>query len=308
MRIHVLIVAIQSLMLIFLLSFSVYGQDRTTYQIQLTVDGSAKWVIEQTGTDLTSSLETLIEFQNNITSIIDAAKTLTGRNMSAPDDLISISSTVSGSYITVEYAFQWMNFGSVGNHSIVVGDIFEVPNLFDYLFGDGEVHLTYPSQYAIETASPQPKERNESLHTLTWAGTMDFNAGGVNITLAEKSTSPELTDIIGQNGIIIAGLIVVIGASSFTAFVYGRRKKRKAKTTEPEPSGFPGIESDEDKIENLLKSSGGTMYQSAIVEESRFSKAKTSQLLSTLESRGIVSRQKRGRDKIVILAHKEQKK
>jgi uncharacterized membrane protein len=43
------------------------------------------------------------------------------------------------------------------------------------------------------------------------------------------------------------------------------------------------------------------MRQSDITEQLRFSKAKTSQLLSGLEKRGLVTRYKSGRDKIVTL-------
>ena len=61
------------------------------------------------------------------------------------------------------------------------------------------------------------------------------------------------------------------------------------------------VESDEDKIIEIIKSSGGTLRQSAITEKSRFSKAKTSQLLTALEQKRVVTRVKKGRDKIVTL-------
>ena len=47
---------------------------------------------------------------------------------------------------------------------------------------------------------------------------------------------------------------------------------------------------------------GGSVNQSIIAERCQFSKAKTSQLLSALEQKGVVIRHKKGRDKIVILA------
>jgi len=42
-------------------------------------------------------------------------------------------------------------------------------------------------------------------------------------------------------------------------------------------------------------------YQSAIIEQCKFSKTKTSELLSAMEKKGIVRRHKKGRDKIVNL-------
>ena len=59
--------------------------------------------------------------------------------------------------------------------------------------------------------------------------------------------------------------------------------------------------SEEDKVLKLLKSFGGSMRQSEITEQSRFSKAKTSQLLAALEKKGSITRYKSGRDKIVTL-------
>ena len=59
--------------------------------------------------------------------------------------------------------------------------------------------------------------------------------------------------------------------------------------------------SEEDKVLKLLKSYGGSMRQSEITEQCRFSKAKTSQLLTALEKKGSITRYKSGRDKIVTL-------
>ena len=77
-------------------------------------------------------------------------------------------------------------------------------------------------------------------------------------------------------------------------------KKRKRNATSDVPAEFP-IMSEEDKILKLLRSFGGSMRQSEITNKSRFSKAKTSQLLAVLEKKGSITRYKSGRDKIVTL-------
>jgi len=51
----------------------------------------------------------------------------------------------------------------------------------------------------------------------------------------------------------------------------------------------------------VLRSNGGSAYQSTIIEQCKFSKSKTSELLSALEKKGTVRRYKKGRDKIVSL-------
>jgi len=68
-----------------------------------------------------------------------------------------------------------------------------------------------------------------------------------------------------------------------------------------EPGGLLGLVSDEEKAVKLIKSSGGSLHQSAITDQLGFSKAKTSQLLTVLEHKGVIRRFKRGRDKIVVL-------
>jgi uncharacterized membrane protein len=67
------------------------------------------------------------------------------------------------------------------------------------------------------------------------------------------------------------------------------------------PAETSTVETEEDKIIKILKSSGGSLRQSVIVEQCRFSKAKTSQLLTVLEEKGKITRLKKGRDKIVTL-------
>jgi len=137
-----------------------------------------------------------------------------------------------------------------------------------------------------------------------WYGTKDFKRGEPSIILKEKSASPEPADIIKQNALLIMSLAALsIGIPVSIYIIKHQRKKRgKPSIEKPEQPIIPQIESDEDKIIRLLKSVGGSVYQSAIAEQSRFSRAKTSNLLATLENKEIIKRYKKGRDKIVTLA------
>jgi uncharacterized membrane protein len=137
---------------------------------------------------------------------------------------------------------------------------------------------------------------------------MNFNEDHVSIVLKEKSTPAGFMKLLGQNALLIIGIIVLssgLFASLYTFMHY--RKERNEKPRKREPLGFPNMESDEDKIVKLLKSSRGTMYQSAITDQCKFSKAKTSQILSTLENKGTVTRYKKGRDKVVVLGEQGKK-
>ncbi len=61
------------------------------------------------------------------------------------------------------------------------------------------------------------------------------------------------------------------------------------------------VPSDEEEVLNILKKEGGETYQSRIKEETGFSAAKTSELLSKMEKEGKINRERKGREKIVKL-------
>lgn len=305
MKIYVLIVVF-SLLILLAPYGMVYGQPRIEYSVQVTSDGSAVWIIKQTGTDIQFSPDTLDEFQNKVTSLVESAKNETGRDMAT--NATSITFTPSGAYVVIEYRFYWVNFSEIQDSKIIVGDVFQVKKVFSELYGDGEVHITYPPEYVVETVLPPPNEYDTSSQTLVWIGTLNFNEGQPSIILKEKSASTGLVDLLGQNMLVIISIIMVSSGLSLGLYTFKRyRRGKNENAKKPESLGFPRMESDEDKIVNLLKSSGGSMYQSAITDQCKFSKAKTSQLLAAMENNGIVKRHKKGRDKIVVLADKGKK-
>ncbi|MCL7474476.1 MAG: hypothetical protein SCH39_11860 [Methanosarcinales archaeon] len=63
----------------------------------------------------------------------------------------------------------------------------------------------------------------------------------------------------------------------------------------------PGLESDEDIIISMLKERGGAMMQSSIVNNSGFSKSKTSSLLNKMAEDGAIQRVRKGRENLVRL-------
>ena len=282
---------------------TVEGQSHVEYLIHVNEEGSAAWVIEQTGTDIIVSPETLADFQMNITALVEAAMNASHRQMAAPITQVSITSTVSGSYVAVQYKFLWQNFSRNENAQIRIGDVFQ-EDLFMCLLGDGRISLVYPESYTPETVSPAPFSRDDVHQTLTWLGTKNFVEESPNIILIEKPSS--LLALLSRNLTPII-LLAVAAACSSTGFYLFKRRGRMQNTqvSEPRAYGLSSIESNEEKIVNLLRSSNGTLRQSVIVEQCKFSKAKTSQLLAALELKGTVRREKKGRDKIVVLAEQD---
>jgi len=304
MKVHVLVIML-SFTLLLILYGKVYGQTQIEYRVQINSDGSAAWIIRTIGTEVSVNFS---EFERRVTSLVETAKVETGRDMVAVRDSFSMTFNYSGSYCVVEYMFYWKNFSEVEGMKIIIGDVFQSENFFLQLYGDGEVYITYPSEYIIETVSPTPYERDDSRKTLRWLGTNDFTNELPVIILREKSVTPGFFETLQENAIVIAGLMTAAAGVSIGFYVFRRhRKKEKEIVKIPEIPTPLGIESAEDKILKLLKSSGGSLYQSAIADQCKFSKAKTSQLLAILENRGIVSRYKKGRDKIVTLVEQDKK-
>ena len=274
-----------------------HAQNSVQYTIQAGSDGSASWVIEQTGTDIRVSPDVLAQLQNNLTALIHAAENVTQRQMSAR--AVSITSTVSGSYVVADYRFLWSNFSVVEGSEIMIGDVFKVPDFFLRLYGDGKIYLTYPEEYSVETVTPPPYNQDASHQTLEWLGTVNLVQSVPTVILKEKPL--DFLEALKQNSVAIAGLSTVLAGSSAGVYLFRRRnRKGNVHVSKPETTRLM-TENDEEKIVRLLRASGGTLHQTAIVEQTKFSKAKTSQLLTILEKKGTVHREKKGRDKIVTI-------
>jgi len=294
------------LLFLFLLSLSfcppVYGQYQLEYTVEVDSEGSAKWVIEHTF--ITGQDEELFAqlsdwkyftdtFIKNVTALVNATKLKTGRmDMDVEKFVMTVNSL--GSYKTVKYEFQWIKFAVVEGNRIKIGDVFETDGLF--MYGEGKVNIIYLEGYTVENVSPSPDDKSDL--TLTWIGTKNFRSGEPRVELAHENSS---NFVWGENVFIVIGAaaLVIVG---FVSFRYFKLRKKRTESIKPQvPSTALEVEDDEGKIINLLKTAGGRLQQSVIVSQCRFSKAKTSLLLKTMEEKGIVRRLERGREKIVIL-------
>jgi uncharacterized membrane protein len=167
------------------------------------------------------------------------------------------------------------------------------------------VYMSYPPEYVVVgTVQPPPSTQNSSIQLLSWLGTKDFN-GDTRIVLTEKPATMGFSGSLEEIAVLIAILAAIAaGSAGFYMLRYNRKKKIRAPGTAKLES-LPGMESDEEKAVKLIKSSGGSLRQSAITDQLGFSKAKTSQLLTVLEQKGVIRRYKRGRDKIAVLVEEK---
>ena len=275
------------------------GQNFIQYQVQINADSSATWTITVVS-DINATVDTFDGFQQRIATLVSASADSTGRGMAIDPTSPQLENTIETQHKISKYSFIWENFSIVQDGKITFGDVFQVTNLFSQLlYGDGNLQFTYSSTYTAKSVVPSP-DRMDNNQTLEWYRTQDFINGKPHIVLASISSNVSS----GSNlplPFLVAIVLAVVIAISLIVFYVVRQRKVKGKVVTPisAPSTMTGIESDEDKILKLIQSSGGSLNQSIIAEKCRFSKAKTSQLLSALEKKGVVRRYKSGRDKIV---------
>jgi uncharacterized membrane protein len=292
--------AISALLLLLLPLYKAHCQNYVEYKVQIKDDNSADLTITKV-----SGIDSPIDvggFQQRVITVVGAAADETQREMAVDEDSLQMRDDISWDTQSrkTTYAFTWQNFSITENGKITFGDVFRVTNFFGQLYGDGALQISYPSTYSILSVSPRPDERDDSVQMLKWLGTEYFINGEPNIALVSKSQG-ESGDGWQQYAIMGIGSAAAVAAFLAGVYVFRRRRKKAGVSKTVTLAGLPLIESDEEKIIKIIRSSGGNVRQSAITEQCGFSKAKTSQLLAVLEQKGVITRYKRGRDKIVTL-------
>jgi uncharacterized membrane protein len=300
MQVHRIVAycAITLILLTVLTVHSANAQDYIEYKISVNQDNSATWRITQVS-DVNAPIDTWENFQTKIYNLADNTEATTKRPMRIDDNSLQINTTISTTSKTTEYMFIWQNFSITEANEVTFGDVFSVNGFFTQLYGEASLQINYPPNFALKSVSPEPNSQDQNMGTLRWYRTQDLENTPTKIILASNQND-EASALIFQHPLIlvgtsVAGLATLLAAS----FLVIKRKKHQ---TKPSVTVVPRIvESEEDKILNILRASNGSMRQSDITEQCRFSKAKTSQLLSALEKKGTVARLKSGRDKIVTL-------
>jgi len=298
----------------------------THIQIEVFADGSATWVVQQRTPLKTDEDEAAFWLYFNEVSISNAsvssvvhsmvshASLVTGRSMSVeipppPEEWLigSVSSKGLSREGIIQYQFDWLGFAEkIGDEKIKIGDA--LSGELD-LSRDDILTIKYPSGYAPIFFYPPPDETRESERILTWFGPRNFGAGEPNALLEKKSFS--WTDVITGN-ITLFSVIVTAVSTGLLGYFFGMKRALVNKGLKPKvgqeqaPISELSVEDDEEKIIRLLVAAGGRMLQSTIAKQCGFSKSKASELLSSMEKKGVIIRKKRGRGKIVALVEKLQ--
>jgi uncharacterized membrane protein len=316
MRFHRLIPALVVCALVIFVASSLNAanaQEFVQYKVQVNVDGSASWTITQ-ASGLNGTIDTWKGFQERVSYLVSSVANQFQRTMAVDPNSLQLNTIWENQSQTTEYQFTWLNFSILQGNHIVFGDVFRLNGFFSKLYGDGELKVVFPLNYTFSSVSPQPNGGNSSPDTLDWLGTDFFVNGNPLIVLIPSAPSPSPTQTANAAGLSLYAFVgsgIAVAAVAFSVVFYLLRRGRDPKAA-ISPTGLPPtmpiVESEEGKILKTLQASGGSAYQSAITEQCRFSKSKTSQLLTALEKRGVVRRYKKGRDKIVTLTEQSKLK
>jgi len=275
-----------------------------TYTIAITEDGTADWHVEYrtvlaSDADIRAfeayaknvSRDYLPEFQDLMQRSAAQAAAATSRPMEitgfAGDAVIQ--TTPTGRYGVVYYSFSWKNFAKTGS-GLAIGDAFAGGM---YLAKDNTLVIRSPPGYTVSVAEPAPDQVRDGL---IWYGQRPFGAGEPRLVF-EKPGFPWLLLVLGgMFGIIILTVLYVFLS-----------KKRSPQPVEVEADDPPVTLSEtelfslEERIIQLLKTSGGEQYQSEIVKNLGLPKSTVSATLNDLHKRGIIQKIKKGRENLIRL-------
>jgi hypothetical protein len=273
-----------------------------TYTITLKEDGTANWHVEYrtllaADEDVGAfdsyaknvSFTYLPQFQDLMQRSAAQASAATSRPMEIIDfagDAV-IQTTPTGRYGVVYYSFSWKNFAKTGT-DLTIGDAF-AGGL--YLAKDNTLVIRYPSGYTVSVAEPAPDQVRDGL---IWYGQRSFGAGEPRL-IFEKPSFPGLPELLG-------GLLCVIALAGLYVVLSKRRSPEPVEADDP-PVMLSETEllSLEERIIQLLKTSGGEQYQSEIVKNLGLPKSTVSATLNDLHKRGIIQKVKRGRENLIRL-------
>lgn len=277
---------------------------KVTYKIIVKENGSAQWNVEyrtllSTPDDLQSfdnyssqlNSKYLIEFMELMERSAQEASNGTGRSMAARDfkGEAVVQSTPTGKYGVVNYSFTWTNFAGT-DQKINIGDAF-VGGL--YLSNDNTLIIRYPDGYTVEQIFPQP---DASRDELIWYGLRSFAKGEPHIVLVRPSFSWTMAGIS-----VITLLLIAAG-------LYRIRHTKEPEQLEIPGGSEPIVEISEtemigleDRIVNLLKEKGGSLYQSDIGKHLDLPKSTISSALNQLHERKLIHKIKKGRENLIRL-------
>lgn len=298
------------------------------YRVRL-IDENETAAYEDIVTDVENNRSAYVDrFATRMNGTVDAAAEQTGRPMQASNFTVSAEiRELPQTYGVLTYTFEWEDFAVTDGETIQIGDALEG------FFLDEETTLliSWPDSHTATTIEPEPTDRRT--HAATWDGPLEF-AAGEPLVVAEPAP-PVTTTGTGTNGgpsngmddalLIITGVFGVLIALALVAVWYYQTQSDEegagpppVQPDEGEDTGTPTpaaestetkpaeeLLSNEERVTRYLADHGGRAKQQEIVDGLGWTEAKTSQVLSSMESDGSIEKFRIGRENVVKLPDEE---
>jgi len=222
----------------------------------------------------------------------------------------------------------WENFARMAGDRLIVDDVLvtsEQGLWLESLTANQELIIRVPAGYGVIDANVDVQDR-----ALRWQGPVDFDETTLQATFIGNRATPTPTPT-RRSPILLWGLgsvFLVLGAAA-VAYLWYRDTGQMPAPVEPETDGESpaGMEStppdppaaaaasdstddgeaemdeellsDEERVERLLEANGGRMKQADIVDETGWSNAKVSQLLSSMAEEERIDKLRIGRENLI---------
>ncbi|MFB6118844.1 helix-turn-helix transcriptional regulator [Halosegnis sp.] len=265
-----------------------------------------------------------------------AAANATGREMRIRDVQYNTTRMTEENvtYGRLAVHFRWTNFAEQAGDRIRLGDAFNTTTgtWLPGLASGQTLIIRPPPGYAVLNSPPDVGVQNGAFR---WDGPRDFEPGylgAITYTGATPTPTPTTTaptdegglpiGLLGGGAVLLAIAVVaavllvrqgefdVDGAGSGSTSADGGAddgggdEPPAADADGAASAGAspdPELLSDEERVERLLERNGGRMKQATIVEETGWSNAKVSQLLSGMADEGRVDKLRIGRENLISL-------
>jgi hypothetical protein len=261
-------------------------------------------------------------------SAVEQVATRTDRSMElrSVNRSSAIETGENVSYGTLRLTFTWTNFAVVTEDQVTVETAF-TGGWFGDLAANQTLLIQPPPDYRFLRANPSTDIVNGGLQ---WDGPQTFGVGEPTVAFEAFEPAAGLLDLLSPMVAGIGGAI--LGAALLLAWrrgYFGRaseagedggpggepastepadveaRDEGDTPTADEAEEGAPAVDidllSDEERVEHMLRQNDGRMKQARIVEETRWSNAKVSQLLSAMAEEGRIEKLRIGRENLISL-------
>ena len=313
----------------------------TTFDVDLQPDGDADWTVETTvplDTDEErAGFRTYAQrFEaGEVTaspgvaffeSAAAAASAAADREMTITD--VDRESTVGDEAGALRLQFHWTDFLEPNDDGYDLRDalLTEDGTWLRSLEPGQEIAIRTPPGYEIQWSGIEARQQNESLVV---TGPESFDPEEFSVTYAAEGGDGSEGSPVGPNegfDPLVAALLTLLFVAVLVLAVWRWRggepiadvadgaqstpstdeSEADPEMSEPaEPAVDPELLSDEERVEALLEENGGRMRQADIVDETDWSDAKVSQLLSRMAEEGSVEKLRLGRENVISLPDRE---